>query len=167
MSYLTKEVSEILQVSVPTVRNYAKTLEKYGHEFQKRKQARLWTDAEISIIREVQDMYNSNDYPLDTCFQYVIAKRNVGEDKAKELLDAPISHTDGHDSADLKQMEYNIMQAINGLKNDLLPSAETDNAEYIQEIETLKGENERLRGEIEAIKAMNYLEFRKWRKNQP
>ena len=87
--YFTKDVAEILEVSVPTVRNYAKKLEQYNHEFDMRKQARIWTDTEISIIREATDLFKDSEYTLDTCFQYAIAKRNVGEDKAKELLQAP------------------------------------------------------------------------------
>lgn len=167
---LTKEVAEVLDVSIPTVRNYAKALEKYNHKFQKRKQARLWTDIEISIIKEVQNLYTNNDYPLDTCFQYVIARRNVGEEKAKELLVNPVEEVSADYNNQLNRMENTLLNAINGLKDELMPTKKIEDPQQLDQIEELKKKNEILEKEIDAhkkeleyIKSLNMWQFRKWK----
>lgn len=171
---LTKDVAEVLGVSIPTVRNYAKTLEKYNHEFQKRKQARLWTDTEINIVRQAQDLYNSDDYPLDTCFQYAIASRNVGEEKARELLNKPVGVAPADHSPQLERLEKTLLEAINGIKQDIAPTERLeDSQQYIDQIEKLEQENKALqealdthKKELEHVKALNMWQFRKWKQER-
>lgn len=175
--WLTKDVAEILDVSVPTVRNYAKALERYNHEFQKRKQARVWTDTEISIIREATDLFKDSDYTLDNCFQYAIAKRNVGEDKAQELLKAPVNYTREEHSPQLQQMEQNILQAISSVKDDIRPENDLlgyqdREQDYIKQIRELKNElsayqneNEQLKRQLDHIKSLNMWQFRKYKRD--
>src|SRR5699024_1059255 len=171
--YFTKQVADILEVSIPTVRNYAKKLEQYNHEFKMRKQARIWTDTEISIIREATALYKSSEYTLDTCFQYTIAKRNVGEDKARELLQAPYSPPAG----DTALPEYTrniqaILEGINDIKDGLRPDKELleykeNNEQYIKdlqnELEAVKNENSTLKNELDHVKSLNMWQFRKWK----
>lgn len=170
--WLTKEVAEILGVSIPTVRNYAKKLEAYNHEFKKRKQARIWTDTEIGIVKQAQDLYNDNDYPLEMCFQYVIASRNVGEEQAKELLKRPVSAIEQDHSPQLQKVEQNILKAINDIKAGVTPndSLLEDNQHYIKEIEALKTEistiekeRDQLKKEMDHVKSLNMWQFRKWK----
>lgn len=176
--WLTKDVAGILDVSVPTVRNYAKALERYNHEFQKRKQARVWTDTEISIIREATDLFKNSDYTLENCFQYAIAKRNVGEDKAKELLKAPVNYTQEAHNPQLQQMEQNILQAISSVKDDLTPDSDLleyqdREQDYIEQVNALKSElsasqneNEQLKQQLEHVKSLNMWQFRKWKQER-
>lgn len=173
--YFTKQVADILEVSIPTVRNYAKKLEQYNYEFNMRKQARIWTDTEISIIREATALYKSSEYTLDTCFQYTIAKRNVGEDKARELLQAPYSPPAG----DTALPEYTrniqaILEGINDIKDGLRPDNELlehkeSNQQYInelkEELQTAKDEADTLRKELEHVKGLNMWQFRKWKQD--
>lgn len=119
IEYKTKEVAQLLKVSEPSVRNYAKMLEKYGHEFIKRRQARIWTDKEISLIREILNIYEEGSYELETCFQYVVAKGNVGEEKASELLENPIDFEEGIRASELQRTENNILSAIENMKLEL------------------------------------------------
>lgn len=175
---LTKEVAAYLGLSDPTIRNYAKTLERYNHEFKKRKQARLWTDTEINMIREIQELYNENDYPLDTCFQYVIAKRNVGEEKAKELLERPVSDMQQEPSPQLDKIDMNVMElleAVNGIKEGLAPNNELleyqdKEQDYIEQVNALKSklsasqnENEQLKQQLDHVKSLSMWQFRKWK----
>lgn len=171
--YFTKDVAEILEVSVPTVRNYAKKLEQYNHEFDMRKQARIWTDTEISIIREATDLFKDSEYTLDTCFQYSIAKRNVGEDKAKELLQEPYRPP----ASDTVPAQYTkdiqaILEGINDIKDGLRPDKELleykeNNEQYIKdlqnELEAVKNENSTLKNELDHVKSLNMWQFRKWK----
>src|SRR5699024_577645 len=173
--YFTKQVADILEVSIPTVRNYAKKLEQYNYEFNMRKQARIWTDTEISIIREATALYKSSEYTLDTCFQYTIAKRNVGEDKARELLQAPYSPPVG----DTALPEYTrniqaILEGINDIKDGLRPDKELleykeNNEQYIkelkEELQTAKDEADTLRKKLEHVKGLNMWQFRKWKQD--
>lgn len=87
--YLTNQVAKRLDISIATVRNYAKALERAGHEFTKRKQARLWTDTEIDLIEQVQRLYNNNDYPLELCFEYIVKREQEGEAAAADILEQP------------------------------------------------------------------------------
>lgn len=173
--WLTKDVAEILDVSVPTVRNYAKTLERYNHEFKKRKQARVWTDVEVGIIKEATDLFKDSDYTLDVCFQYAMAKRNVGEDKAKELLVEPVNYTREEHIPQLQQMEQNILQAISGIKDDLTPDNDLleyqdKEQDYIEQINALKSElsayqneNEQLKNQLNHVQSLSMWQFRKWK----
>lgn len=115
--YLTSEVSEILDISVPTVRNYAKALERAGHEFKMRKQARLWTANELGLVREVQHLYNTKDYPLEICFQYVVKKQQEGEAAASELLSQPQLLTPG--SALAPELAQIITEEFKELRNEV------------------------------------------------
>lgn len=192
--YFTKDIATILDVSVPTVRNYAKKLEQYNHEFTMRKQARIWTDTEISIIREATTLYKDSEYTLDTCFQYAIAKRNVGADKAKELLETPVQpHNSPQDTQGLDTLNVDIqaiLEGINDIKDGLTPNDklieyQEENRHYIEQIDDLKADlraaNEKivllqkdnrrletesltLSSEITVIKQMSMWEFRKYKK---
>ena len=173
--YFTKQVADILEVSIPTVRNYAKKLEQYNYEFNMRKQARIWTDTEISIIRAATDLFKDSEYTLDTCFQYAIAKRNVGEDKAKELLQAPYRPPAG----DTVPAQYTkdiqaILEGINDIKDGLRPDKELleykeNNEQYIKdlqnELEAVKNENSTLKNELDHVKSLNMWQFRKWKQD--
>lgn len=173
--YFTKQVADILEVSIPTVRNYAKKLEQYNYEFNMRKQARIWTDTEISIIREATDLFKDSEYTLDTCFQYSIAKRNVGEDKAKELLQAPYRPP----ASDTTPAQYTkdiqaILEGINDIKDGLRPDNELlehkeSNEQYIkelkEELQTAKDEADTLRKELEHVKGLNMWQFSKWKRD--
>lgn len=173
--YFTKQVADILEVSIPTVRNYAKKLEQYNHEFKMRKQARIWTDTEISIIREATDLFKDSEYTLDTCFQYAIAKRNVGEDKAKELLQAPYRPPEGGTvPAQYTKDIQAILEGINDIKDGLRPDNELleykeSNEQYIkelkEELQTAKDEADTLRKELEHVKGLNMWQFRKWKQD--
>src|SRR5699024_12851025 len=84
--YLTNEVAKTLDVSIATIHNYAKSLERAGYTFNTKKEARLWTDKEIDLIREVQQFYANNDYTLEECFEYVVTLHKKGGDSADELI---------------------------------------------------------------------------------
>lgn len=191
--FKTKEVAQVLKVSEPSVRNYAKMLEKYGHDFIKRRQARIWTDKEISLIREILNMYEQGNHELETCFQYVVAKKNVGEEKASELLENPLNMNQEFDVTQLQQVENNILQAIVSMKDELKEEGQLkieykqESEKYISEIESLKNEIRELKdqmrikereyeqldqkyselnNEVSTISGMNIFEFRKYKKRK-
>lgn len=158
--YLTNEVADLLDISVPTVRNYAKALERADHEFKMRKQERLWTDIELNLVREVQHIYNAKDYPLELCFQYVVKKHYEGESVANELLAQPqyITQTQTT-SPQLQALSHDVKAIIEGigeLKDRFTPKTDLLESENQSELELsgLKNENEK----------MNTLEFWKFKK---
>lgn len=181
--YLTKEVGEILDISVPSVRNYAKALERSGYEFKKRKQARLWTDYELELIKEVLNLYNNNDYALDICFQYVVTKHTEGEEEAEKILQSipTVTHEeainmpyhalfkdiqaikDGIEHIQVKVSEPEQIEHNNQYEKENV-DLKKDKAELEQELLELNKEHEALKEELNALKKMGVFEFMKYRK---
>lgn len=186
--YLTNEVATVLDLSIATVRNYAKYLERAGHEFNMKKQARLWTDVEIELIREIQKFYNNNDYPLEMCFDYVVKKRQDGEQEANKILEVPVTTYNQHEAIS-PQTEYlegiqSDTKALISMLDDMrtqLPDkrlieqqtdyknevdhVKSENEKLLDELKELNEEKEQLENQIQALKNMNTLEFWKFKKD--
>lgn len=189
--YLTNEVADLLDISVPTVRNYAKALERADHEFKMRKQARLWTNVELNMVREVQHLYNAKDYPLELCFQYVVKRHYEGDNVAAELLAQPQYITQEQaNNPQLQALSHDIkaiMEGIGDIKNRFEPQNElleyrsqterelidlknenenisADNEKLNKELAELEKEKQQLEEQIKAVKEMNTLEFWKFKK---
>lgn len=158
--YLTNEVANILDVSIGTVRNYAKSLERAGHEFEMRKQARVWTNNEIQLINEVQEFYHEYNYTLDQSFMYVVALHQKGKEYADDLLNdfIPTSFTAQQPTPQLEYLEGIKKDAktlisrfdafeLNIATKDDLQTLRTDIETMYQlqnKIDNLKRENENL-----------------------
>lgn len=189
--YLTNEVADLLDISVPTVRNYAKALERADHEFKMRKQARLWTNVELNMVREVQHLYNAKDYPLELCFQYVVKRHYEGDNVAAELLAQPQYITQEQaNNPQLQALSHDIkaiMEGIGDIQNRFEPQNElleyrsqterelidlknekenisADNEKLNKELADLEKEKQQLEEQIKAIKEMNTLDFWKFKK---
>lgn len=185
--YLTNEVAKTLDISIATVRNYAKSLERAGYEFNTKKQARLWTDKEINLIREVQQFYANNDYPLEQCFEYVVTLHTKGADSADELLNT-FTPQYINQSPTSPQMDYlegiredtqaliNMFSELQGniptkdtllqLQND---TSERDNllneiAQLRNELSELQKERDTYKNELDHVKSLNMFSFGKWKK---
>lgn len=186
--YLTNEVAKILDVSIATIRNYAKSLERAGYEFNTKKQARLWTDKEINLIREVQQFYANNDYPLEQCFEYVVTLHTKGADSADELLNtftpqyinqSPTSpqmdYLEGirEDTKALISM-FGELQGNIPTKDTLLQlqndTSERDNllneiAQLRNELSELQKERDTYKNELDHVKTLNVFSFGKWKRD--
>lgn len=186
--YLTNEVAKILDVSIATIRNYAKSLERAGYEFNTKKQARLWTDKEINLIREVQQFYANNDYPLEQCFEYVVTLHTKGADSADELLNT-FTPQYINQSPTSPQMDYlegirEDTQALITMLSDLqgnIPTKDTllqlqndtserDNllneiAQLRNELSELQKERDTYKNELDHVKTLNMFSFSKWKRD--
>lgn len=187
--YLTNEVAKILDVSIATIRNYAKSLERAGYEFNTKKQARLWTDKEINLIREVQQFYANNDYPLEQCFEYVVTLHTKGADSADELLNT-FTPQYINQSPTSPQMDYlegiredtkaliNMFSELQGniptkdtllqLQND---TSERDNllneiAQLRNELSEVQKERDTYKDELDHVQSLGMLQFRKWKQER-
>lgn len=187
--YLTNEVAKILDVSIATIRNYAKSLERAGYEFNTKKQARLWTDKEINLIREVQQFYANNDYPLEQCFEYVVTLHTKGADSADELLNT-LTPQYINQSPTSPQMDYlegirEDTQALITMLSDLqgnIPDKDTllqlqsdtdDREKLLNEIAQLRNElsevqkeRDTYRQELNHVQSLGMLQFRKWKQER-
>lgn len=192
--YLTNEVAKILDVSIATVRNYAKSLERAGYQFQTKKQARLWTETEINIVKRVQQFYANNDYALEQAFDYVVKVHNEGVEAGNELLQT-FTPTTTYKATNTPDNEYlagiqddtkaiiNMLSDLQGsvLKKDTLLELQSDNEELanlknenadlnksneelLKELEAVKEEKAQIEKQIEKLKEMNTLEFWKFKK---
>lgn len=186
--YLTNEVAKILDVSIATIRNYAKSLERAGYEFNTKKQARLWTDKEINLIREVQQFYANNDYSLEQCFEYVVTFHTKGTDSADELLNT-FTRQYINQSPASPQMDYlegirEDTQALITMLSDLqgnIPDKDTllqlqsdtdDREKLLNEIAQLRNElseaqteRDTYKNELDHVKTLNMFSFGKWKRD--
>src|SRR5699024_914842 len=186
--YLTNEVAKILDVSIATIRNYAKSLERAGYEFNTKKQARLWTDKEINLIREVQQFYANNDYPLEQCFEYVVTLHTKGADSADELLNtftpqyinqSPTSpqmdYLEGirEDTKALISMFGELQGSIPDKDTLLQLQADTDDKEKLlneiaqlrNELSEVQKERDTYKNELDHVKSLNMFSFSKWKRD--
>ena len=186
--YLTNEVAKILDVSIATIRNYAKSLERAGYEFNTKKQARLWTDKEINLIREVQQFYANNDYPLEQCFEYVVILHTQGADSADELLNTftpqYINQSPTSPQMDCLEGIRVDTQALITMLSDLqgnipdkntllqLQSDTDDREKLLNEIAQLRNEllevqteRDTYKNELDHVKTLNMFSFSKWKRD--
>lgn len=187
--YLTNEVAKILDVSIATIRNYAKSLERAGYQFNMKKQARLWTDKEINLIREVQQFYANNDYPLEQCFEYVVTLHTKGADSADELLNT-FTPQYINQSPTSPQMDYlegirEDTKALITMLSDLqgnIPDKDTllqlqsdtdDREKLLNEIAQLRNELSEVqkerdiyKDELDHVQSLGMLQFRKWKQER-
>lgn len=161
--YLTNEIAKLLDISIATVRNYAKSLERAGYKFNMKKQARLWTDKEVELIKEVQQFYANNDYSLEQCFEYIVTSHIEGEEKAKDILQSlrpqyiqnsptppQLEHLEGirEDTKTLISMFSELKENTPNKDMFLQLQTDTDN----KEIAELKNEREELLKEIAQLR---------------
>lgn len=185
--YLTNEVAKQLDVSIATVRNYAKSLENAGYTFNTKKQARLWTDKEIDLIKQVQQFYSNNDYTLEQCFKYVVKRHIEGAEQAEQLLDnftplkvnttptsPQIDYLEGI-QADTKALIHMLSDLQGNIPNkDMLLELQGDN----KEVDTLQKEIARLqealhkaeqerdtyKQALDHVKTLNIFNFSRWKR---
>lgn len=186
--YLTNEVAKTLDVSIATIRNYAKSLERAGYQFNMKKQARLWTDKEINLIREVQQFYANNDYPLEQCFEYVVTFHTKGADSADELLNTftpqYINQSPTSPQADylvgIREDTQALITMLSDLqvnipdKNTLLQlQSDTDDREKLlneiaqlrNELSEVQTERDTYKNELDHVKTLNMFSFSKWKRD--
>ena len=186
--YLTNEVAKILDVSIATIRNYAKSLERAGYQFNMKKQARLWTDKEINLIREVQQFYSNNDYSLEQCFEYVVTLHIQGDDKAEQLIHSftpavmnssptspQIEYLEGirEDTKALISMFGELQGSIPDKDTLLQLQADTDDKEKLlneiaqlrNELSEVQTERDTYKNELDHVKTLNMFSFSKWKRD--
>lgn len=187
--YLTNEVAKVLDVSIATIRNYAKSLERAGYTFNTKKQARLWTDKEIDLIREVQQFYSNNDYSLEQCFEYVVTLHIEGKDKAEQLIHSftPAVMNSTPTSPQIEYLEgiHEDTQALITMLSDLkgnIPDKDTllqlqsdtdDREKLLNEIAQLRNElsevqkeRDTYQQELDHVQSLGMLQFRKWKQER-
>lgn len=175
-------------MSIATIRNYAKSLERAGYEFNTKKQARLWTDKEINLIREVQQFYANNDYPLEQCFEYVVILHTQGADSADELLNTftpqYINQSPTSPQTDYLEGIREDTQALITMLSDLqgnIPDKDTllqlqsdtdDREKLLNEIAQLRNdlseaqtERDTYKNELDHVKSLNMFSFSKWKRD--
>ena len=181
-------MAKTLDVSIATIRNYAKSLERAGYQFNMKKQARLWTDKEINLIREVQQFYANNDYPLEQCFEYVVTLDTKGADSADELLNT-LTPQYINQSPTSPQMDYlegiredtqaliSMLSYLQGNipdKNTLLQlQSDTDDREKLlneiaqlrNELSEVQTERNTYKNELDHVKTLNMFSFSKWKRD--
>lgn len=167
----TKSVAQILNISEPSVRLHAQRMEKLGYEFSKWQNARQFKEQDVRLIEAALKMNSETKHDLNTCFEYLITKENEGEEVADKLLNEnkPVVHRtefltkENEVYKDLKGDNQQMLDLLNAIKENTTPEESENDVQ--EEVELLGEEIERLQKELEAIKDMNFFEFRKWKKN--
>lgn len=190
----TKNASQILDISVSSMRLYAQTMESMGYEFKKVDNARRFTKYDLQLISDAMERFKLVGGTMKQALHYTIVKFEQG----KEVADAiPEPRKDKEQTpADLEALQSNLVKQINTNVHDELENHKQELLQAIKEsnkvindsedINTLKEENERLnnlyeqdraineklkqentklREQLKHFNSMSIWEFRKWKKN--
>ena len=166
----TKSVAQILNISEPSVRLHAQRMEKLGYSFSKWQNARQFREQDVRLIEAALKMNSETKHDLNTCFEYFIVKENEGPEAADQLLTEkkPIVQRtefltkENEVYKDLKGDNQQILDILQEIKTNTHTDQEVEDMQ--NEAEDLKREISQLEDQLEAIKNMSYLEFRKFRK---
>lgn len=191
----TKNASQILDISVSSMRLYAQTMESMGYEFKKVDNARRFTKYDLQLISDAMERFKLVGGTMKQALHYTIVKFEQG----KEVADAiPEPRKDKEQTpADLEALQSNLVKQINTNVHDELENHKQELLQAIKEsnkvindsedINTLKEENERLnslykqdrainekleqentklREQLQKFNSMNMWEFRKWKKDK-
>ena len=191
----TKNASQLLKISVSSMRLYAQTMEAMGYEFKKVDNARRFTKYDLQLISEAMERFKLVGGTMKQALHYTIVKFEQGKEVA-DAIPTPVTEKDSTPT-DLQELQNNMVKQINSNfeyklennKNELLDALRdvVGNTNDSEDINTLKEENERLRALYDEIKRtsdelkqeneklrsdmdqfhkMSMWEFRKWKKDR-
>ncbi|PTK32500.1 hypothetical protein [Staphylococcus saprophyticus] len=191
----TKNASQLLEISVSSMRLYAQTMEAMGYEFKKIDNARKFTKYDLQLISEAMERFKLVGGTMKQALHYTIVKFEQGKEVA-DAIPTPVTEKEST-PADLQELQNNMIKQINSNfdyklednKNELLDALRdaVANKSDSEDINTLKEENERLRALYDEIKRtsdeskqenaklrsdmdqfhkMSMWEFRKWKKDR-
>lgn len=186
----TKNASQFLNISVSSMRLYAKTMESLGYEFKMVENARRFTKYDLQIIYEAMERFKLVGGTMKQSLHYTIVKYEQG----REIADAMPETTKKNRkvSDELKALQTNLINEVSNnlktelvkqynelsesIKNNQAQSSEiksikddyqTLNNKYnalLDESKNLKEENKRLHEEMNNIKNKSLWGLRKWKK---
>lgn len=191
----TKNASQLLNISVSSMRLYAQTMESMGYDFKKVDNARRFTQYDLQLISDAMERFKLVSGTMKQALHYTIIKYEQGQEVADAI---PEPRKDKEQTpADLEALQSNLVKQINTNVHDELENHKQELLQAIKEsnkvindsedINTLKEENERLnslykqdrainekleqentklREQLQKFNSMNMWEFRKWKKDK-
>ncbi|WP_230373069.1 hypothetical protein, partial [Staphylococcus epidermidis] len=179
-------------ISVSSMRLYAKTMESLGYEFKTVENARRFTKYDLQIIYEAMERFKLVGGTMKQSLHYTIVKYEQGQ----EIADAMPQTTKKNRkvSDELEALQTNMINEVsNNLKTELVKQynelsktiknsqAQSSEIKYIKadyqtlndkynalldENKKLKEENKRLHEEMNKLKSKSLWELRKWKKER-
>ena len=190
----TKNASQLLEISVSSMRLYAQTMEAMGYEFKKIDNARKFTKYDLQLISEAMERFKLVGGTMKQALHYTIVKFEQGKEVA-DAIPTPVTEKESTPT-DLQELQNNMIKQINSNfdyklednKNELLDAlrdavANTNDSEDINNLkeenerlnklydemkrnhDELKEETEKLKRAMDQFHKMSMWEFRKWKKN--
>lgn len=190
----TKNASQLLEISVSSMRLYAQTMEAMGYEFKKIDNARKFTKYDLQLISEAMERFKLVGGTMKQALHYTIVKFEQGKEVA-DAIPTPVTEKESTPT-DLQELQNNMIKQINSNfdyklednKNELLDAlrdavANTNDSEDINNLkeenerlnklydemkrnhDELKEENEKLKSAMDQFHKMSMWEFRKWKKS--
>lgn len=192
--FSTKNASQLLEISVSSMRLYAQTMESMGYEFKKIDNARKFTKYDLQLISEAMERFKLVGGTMKQALHYTIVKFEQGKEVA-DAIPTPVTEKESTPT-DLQELQNNMIKQINSNfdyklednKNELLDAlrdavANTNDSEDINNLkeenerlnklydemkrnhDKLKEENEKLKSAMDQFHKMSMWEFRKWKKS--
>ncbi|WP_311063150.1 hypothetical protein [Staphylococcus epidermidis] len=115
----TKNASQFLNISVSSMRLYAKTMESLGYEFKTVENARRFTKYDLQIIYEAMERFKLVGGTMKQSLHYTIVKYEQGQ----EIADAMPQTTKKNRkvSDELEALQTNMINEVsNNLKTELV-----------------------------------------------
>lgn len=191
----TKNASQLLEISVSSMRLYAQTMEAMGYEFKKIDNARKFTKYDLQLISEAMERFKLVGGTMKQALHYTIVKFEQGKEVA-DAIPTPVTEKEST-PADLQELQSNMINKINSNfeyklehnKNELLDAlrdviTNTNDSDDINNLkeenerlnkrydemkrnhDELKEENEKLKRDMDQFHKMSMWEFRKWKKDR-
>ena len=191
----TKNASQLLEISVSSMRLYAQTMEAMGYEFKKVDNARRFTKYDLQLISEAMERFKLVGGTMKQALHYMIVKFEQGKEVA-DAIPTPVTEKNSTPT-DLQELQNNMVNQINTNVHDELENHKRELLQAIkqsqeaindsEDINTIKEENERLKAlykeseettkelaqenkklknEMDQLNSMSMWEFRKWKKDK-
>src|SRR5699024_5893229 len=155
----TKNASQLLKISVSSMRLYSQTKEAMGYEFKKVDNARRFTKYDLQLISEAMERFKPVGGTMKQALHYTIVKFEQGKEVA-DAIPTPVTEKDSTPT-DLQEWQNNMVNKINlnfeykveRNKNELLEALRdaVSNTNNREDINHLKEENKRLKALYEEI----------------
>ncbi|RIN62189.1 hypothetical protein BU018_13010, partial [Staphylococcus simulans] len=107
----TKNASQLLEISVSSMRMYAQTLEAMGYEFKKIDNARKSTRYDLQLISKARERFKLVGGTMKQALHYTIVKFEQGKEVA-DAIPTPVTEKEST-PADLQELQNNMIKQIN------------------------------------------------------
>lgn len=179
--FQTKSASEVLDVSVSSMRLYAQTMESLGYKFRMINKNRMFNKYDLLIITRAMKRYKLVGGTMKESLHFIIVCEKYGEEKAEKIIDD--LYVDKKAEKENNQCTKEIVKSVSSMILDENQRYYNNLVDCINEMKTqenlrlalsdskdkyLKAEKQKTELEMELlhVSRMNTKQFKNWKKTR-